>query len=236
MNVGTIISEHRKKKGLTQKELAELLHVTPQAVSNWEKNKRLPDLAFLPELKRILDVRYDEIIGDQDLRTYSEEQKEQLLQRCIDCAHVANKLCAMLDLWEREDKEIRKKENEELLRRGVDINNPLRSAADIDPLGIADEIIMKKKVGLDLFIKQYGKTNMAYVAMILYLGEDLAHGSWNLPLPSDPDYKNSVCELLLTDQQDYNRLSNPYYEIEEKVPALVASWIRKGLDIMIKAV
>ena len=77
---------------------------------------------------------------------------------------------------------------------------------------------------------------MAYVLMILYLGEDIAHGVWELPEVSDPEYRDSVCRLLLTDQDDYHRLANPYYEIEEKIPELVASWIRSGLSIIIKAV
>ena len=57
-----------------------------------------------------------------------------------------------------------------------------------------------------------------------------------LPDVNSPCYKDSLCDLLLTDQDDYNRISNPYYEIEEKVPGLVAGWIRDGLSVMIKAV
>ena len=34
----------RRQKGLTQEELADNLHVTRQAVSNWERNQNLPEL------------------------------------------------------------------------------------------------------------------------------------------------------------------------------------------------
>jgi hypothetical protein len=100
----------------------------------------------------------------------------------------------------------------------------------------ADKTILKRKEDLDAFVRENGNIAMAYVLMILYLGEDIAHGSWDLPKVSDPKYKDSVCDLLLTDQDDYRRIANPYYEIEDKYPYLVASWIRDGLSILIKAV
>ena len=37
----------RRQKGLTQEELADKLHVTRQAVSNWERNQNLPELEVL---------------------------------------------------------------------------------------------------------------------------------------------------------------------------------------------
>ena len=37
----------RRQKGLTQEELADKLHVTRQAVSNWERNRNLPELEVL---------------------------------------------------------------------------------------------------------------------------------------------------------------------------------------------
>lgn len=36
MNIGEVIKYRRQKRNMTQAELAELLHVTPQAVSRWE--------------------------------------------------------------------------------------------------------------------------------------------------------------------------------------------------------
>ena len=236
MKLGDKIRNYRKKTGYTQHELAEIIHVTPQAVSNWERNERVPDLALFPLLSRAIGISYDELFNGKNLEFYPEEQKELLLKRCLENASVANRLCAMLDRWEQEGLEIKKLEDEELARRGVDISSPFRTLSEMDPLGLADEVILKKKVELDAFVRENGKIAMAYVLMILYLGEDIAHGSWDLPKVSDPKYKDSVCDLLLTDQDDYHRIDNPYYEIEEKYPQLVASWIRDGLSILIKAV
>ena len=41
--IGTLIRQARLAHGLTQKELAERLHVTDKAVSRWETGRGLPD-------------------------------------------------------------------------------------------------------------------------------------------------------------------------------------------------
>lgn len=237
MDVGDKIRTCRQTAGMTQDELAERLHVTPQAVSNWERNERLPGFDMVPDLTEALGITYKELLGDGTLLNfYSAEQKVRLLRKCIDHASVANKLCSMLDRWAQEDCRIHELENKELRRRGVDISTPIRELADVDPLGLADDIMQKKKDELHGFIKENGTIAMRYVLMTLYLGEDLAHGVWKLPKASDPEYIDSVCDLLLTDQDDYHRLENPYYEIIEKRPELVTEWIRRGLAVMIQAV
>ena len=45
--IGYVIAEQRKAHGWTQKQLADLLGVTDKAVSKWECNKSLPDVALL---------------------------------------------------------------------------------------------------------------------------------------------------------------------------------------------
>lgn len=52
-----IIKEGRKMKGLTQDELAEVLHVSKQAVSNWERGKNLPDEGTRDAIEGILGVK-----------------------------------------------------------------------------------------------------------------------------------------------------------------------------------
>ena len=53
---GKEISERRKALGLTQKELAEKLHVTDKAVSKWERGINFPDLGLMENLAKVLDT------------------------------------------------------------------------------------------------------------------------------------------------------------------------------------
>ena len=46
----------RTKKGLTQKELADLIYVTRPAVTHWENGSRLPDAAMITRLAEVLGV------------------------------------------------------------------------------------------------------------------------------------------------------------------------------------
>ena len=45
--IGKFIAEVRKKKNMTQQELADRLGITDRAVSNWENGRRLPDLSMI---------------------------------------------------------------------------------------------------------------------------------------------------------------------------------------------
>ena len=63
---GEFIARKRKERGMTQKEMAELLGVTNKAVSKWETSQGMPDIGILPELGKALGVTVDEILmGEQ---------------------------------------------------------------------------------------------------------------------------------------------------------------------------
>lgn len=61
--LGKRIAALRREKQLKQDELAELLSVSPQAVSKWENDQSCPDISLLPELARILGVTVDELLS-----------------------------------------------------------------------------------------------------------------------------------------------------------------------------
>ena len=61
-DVGKNIRRYRQQNGLTQDALAERLHVTRQAVSNWETGKNQPDLETLEALAGALDLEPAELI------------------------------------------------------------------------------------------------------------------------------------------------------------------------------
>ena len=62
--LGSRIAELRRKKNMTQEELAAELGVTPQAVSKWENDLSCPDITLLPQLARLFDVTTDELLGN----------------------------------------------------------------------------------------------------------------------------------------------------------------------------
>lgn len=80
---GKQISERRKALGLTQKELAEKLHVTDKAVSKWERGINFPDLGLLENLAHMLDTTPAVLLGlenanrDELVTTLTEISNEQ---------------------------------------------------------------------------------------------------------------------------------------------------------------
>mgnify|MGYP002518972565 CR=1 FL=1 len=54
INLGSKIRFLRKNKGITQEQLACALNMSPQAVSKWENNMCIPDVALLPEIAELL--------------------------------------------------------------------------------------------------------------------------------------------------------------------------------------
>lgn len=60
----------RKKHGLTQAELAQMLHVHQTAVSQWEKGRTVPDIEQMKELSVIFDVPMECIADVQAVHSY----------------------------------------------------------------------------------------------------------------------------------------------------------------------
>ncbi len=63
MNFGKTIMELRKKKAVTQEEMAAQLGVTAAAVSKWENDYTLPDILMLCALADYFCVTTDELLG-----------------------------------------------------------------------------------------------------------------------------------------------------------------------------
>lgn len=62
--IGLQIMNARKKKGITQMELADRMGISFQAVSNWERGLSCPDISKLFELSELFDVSIDELLGN----------------------------------------------------------------------------------------------------------------------------------------------------------------------------
>ena len=63
INIGENIKKLRKRKEITQEELAECLGISFQSVSKWERGEGFPDITMLPDLADFFDTSIDELIG-----------------------------------------------------------------------------------------------------------------------------------------------------------------------------
>ena len=63
LKIGNYIQSQRKAVGLTQKELADKLGISFQAVSKWENGETLPDTGLLLELCDILGTTADRLLN-----------------------------------------------------------------------------------------------------------------------------------------------------------------------------
>ena len=61
--LGIVISECRRRHGITQQELAKELSVTAAAVSKWERDQSLPDVYTLAKLADLFGMTLDELMG-----------------------------------------------------------------------------------------------------------------------------------------------------------------------------
>ena len=68
-SMGEIISTIRKEKGMTQKELADMLNITDKAVSKWERDIACPDTQTIPKLAEILGVSVEELMNAKSAPT-----------------------------------------------------------------------------------------------------------------------------------------------------------------------
>ena len=65
IKTGGLIAQVRREKELTQKDLAERLHVSVQAVSKWERGLSCPDIALLEPLAEALGLTVTELLSGQ---------------------------------------------------------------------------------------------------------------------------------------------------------------------------
>ena len=90
--IGKRIAAMRKGWGYTQESLAELLNVTPQAVSKWENGHALPETALLPLLAKALETSIDSLFIDSSIRILS-----ALYGDGIESHNVANRLNKLIE-------------------------------------------------------------------------------------------------------------------------------------------
>ena len=83
-NIAKNITWHRKRKGMTQAELAEAISYSDKSVSKWERGEGLPDVCVLTSLAELFGVTLNDLVTSDDPqekidpRPSPEEKKSQL--------------------------------------------------------------------------------------------------------------------------------------------------------------
>ncbi len=72
MTLGAFIAHLRKEKGLTQKQLSEILNVSDKTVSHWEREESSPDISLLPLLADTFSITVDELLRGEKAATKSD--------------------------------------------------------------------------------------------------------------------------------------------------------------------
>ena len=82
VKIGKFISECRKKKKLTQMQLAQKLNITDRAISKWETGKGMPDSSIMIELCNELDISVNELLSGEmiEMKNYDENAEKNLLE------------------------------------------------------------------------------------------------------------------------------------------------------------
>ena len=80
LKIGKFIADCRKRKNLTQMQLAEKLGITDKAISKWERGIAMPDSSIMLELCDILSISVNELLSGEKISMENNNQKnEQLL-------------------------------------------------------------------------------------------------------------------------------------------------------------
>ena len=75
MTLGKVIRKYRKRKSMTQEEMAARLGVSAPAVNKWENENSYPDIMLLAPIARLLEISLDTLLSFQEDLTREEIQK-----------------------------------------------------------------------------------------------------------------------------------------------------------------
>lgn len=89
--VGQLIYELRKERNMTQRALAEQLHISDKTVSKWERGLGCPDVSLLGELSNLFGVGVEKIL-EGDLHPNEKESGNMKLIKFYSCPYCGNVL------------------------------------------------------------------------------------------------------------------------------------------------
>ena len=84
MSIGTTIKKLRRGRNITQEQLAEMLGVSTNAVSQWECDKTAPDISHLPVLANIFEVSADVLLEIDIAKSKKQAEIKEFTTRYVE--------------------------------------------------------------------------------------------------------------------------------------------------------
>lgn len=79
IRIGKFIASERKRKGYTQRQLADLLQISDKTISKWERGNGFPEVSLLLPLCRELDITVNELLSGE--RVSEEDYQKDYQQK-----------------------------------------------------------------------------------------------------------------------------------------------------------
>ena len=189
-NIGIQIKQLRKQKGYTQEKLGEILNVSTQSVSKWERASTYPDISLLPKIATIFGITIDELFSqtiEEDLSKIENmiDSKEEL--SLIEEGYILQKL------EQSEENSITKRLKAKLfLNRGKSYlklaQNTIKESIELEPInkeshyiflstnnGVMTDWNFFNKHDIIEYYKHFVETNPNYPQGYMYLLDHLIH-------------------------------------------------------------
>ena len=97
MQIGEKIKIIRENKKISQENMAKSLHVSYQAISNWERGKSYPDISNIIMISDLYNISLDELIREE--KNYKDILLEKKVSGIVDTIlNVIFFLCAVMIL------------------------------------------------------------------------------------------------------------------------------------------
>ena len=88
MTLGEKLKDIRKRFGLSQEQLADIMNVSRQAITKWETDKGMPDVSNLQELVKVFGVSVDYFLNSEN------QTPVQVMKKELDQSKYKSKLLA----------------------------------------------------------------------------------------------------------------------------------------------
>ena len=92
MELSEKLQELRKKRDMTQEELAEALYVSRTAISKWESGRGYPSIDSLKEISKFFSVSIDELLSAEKMVSIAEKENKDNIR------NICNILFGIVDL------------------------------------------------------------------------------------------------------------------------------------------